>query len=146
MYQITRVSLRRGIAWYGRAYIAVCPGLPCSIPCSAAVQPVHGRPPSADSTAQQLRGRGSAPQQLQGSTHMDPVRAAGARGAALRAPAARLMASDAAAVHVLRGGRWPVAKPCRGCMARAAPCTRCSMAAQAARGTQLQRGRHLMCM
>ena len=35
---------------------------------------------------------------------MDSVRAAGARGAALRAPAARLMAPDAAAVQVLRGG------------------------------------------
>ena len=44
---------------------------------------------------------------------MDPVRAAGARGAALRAPAARLMAADAAAVQALRGGRWPVAGPCR---------------------------------
>ena len=67
----------------------------------------------ADSAVQQLRGRGSTPQLLQGSAHMDPVRAAGARGAVRRAPAARLMAPDVAAVQALRGGRWPViAGPC----------------------------------
>ena len=30
--------------------------------------------------------------------------------AALRAPAARLMAADAAAVQAVRGGRWPAAR------------------------------------